>query len=43
MTDRLAPFGTVYADVTRSGSGTVIIAMNGTVLDDVYSLLLNYV
>jgi len=43
MTDRLAPFGTVYAEVTRSGSGTVIIAMNGTVLDDVYSLLLNYV
>ena len=43
MTDRLAPFETVYANVTRSGSGTVIIAMNGTVLDDVYSLLLNYV
>lgn len=43
ITDRLAPFGTVYADVTRSGSGTVIIEMNGTVLDDVYSLLLNYV
>ena len=43
MTDREAPFGTVYADVTRSGSGTVIIAMNGTVLDNLYSLLLNYV
>ena len=43
ITDRLAPFGTVYADVTRSGSGTVIIEMNGTVLDNLYSLLLNYV
>ena len=43
ITDRLAPFGTVYAGVTRSGSGTVIIEMNGTVLDNLYSLLLNYV
>ena len=42
-TDRVAPFGTVYPDVSRSGSGTVIVAMNDVVADNTYSLLLNYV
>jgi len=42
-TDRVAPFGTVYPDVARSGSGTVIVAMNDVVADNTYSLLLNYV
>ena len=42
-TDRIAPFGTVYPDVSRSGSGTVIVAMNDVVADNTYSLLLNYV
>ena len=42
-TDRIAPFATVYPDVSRSGSGTVIVAMNDSIADDTYSLLLNYV
>jgi hypothetical protein len=42
-TDREAPFATVYPDVSRSGSGTVIVAMNDSIADDTYSLLLNYV
>ena len=42
-TDREAPFATVYPDVSRSGSGTVIIAMNDSIANDTYSLLLNYV
>jgi len=43
LTDREAPFETKYADVTRSGSGTVIVAMNDTIADNIYTLLLNYV
>jgi hypothetical protein len=42
-TDKAAPFATVYPDVSRSGSGTVIVAMNDSIADDTYSLLLNYV
>tara|TARA_R110000744_G_scaffold142885_1_gene254729 strand:+ start:107 stop:1807 length:1701 start_codon:yes stop_codon:yes gene_type:complete len=42
-TDRQAPFATVYPDVSRSGSGTVIVAMNDIVADNTYSILLNYV
>ena len=42
-TDRAAPFATVYPDVSRSGSGTVIVAMNDSIADNTYSLLLNYV
>ena len=42
-TDREAPFATVYPDVSRSGSGTIIIAMNDSIANDTYSLLLNYV
>ncbi len=42
-TDREAPFATVYPDVSRSGSGTIIITMNDSIADNTYSLLLNYV
>ena len=42
-TDQAAPFATVYPNVTRSGSGTVIITMNDSIADNTYSLLLNYV
>ena len=42
-TDQAAPFATVYPDVTRSGSGTVIITMNDAIAVNTYSLLLNYV
>ena len=42
-TDYAAPFATVYPDVTRSGSGTIIITMNDAIAVNTYSLLLNYV
>jgi len=42
-TNRQAPFATEYPDVSRSGTGTVIVAMNESVADNTYSILLNYV
>lgn len=43
ITQIAAPYETVYADVARSGSGTISFAFTGSVASDVYSVLLVYV
>jgi len=37
------PFQTVYAEITRSGSASMAIAFTGSVLSDVYQVLLTHV
>jgi len=43
VTQIAAPYETVYADVSRSGSGTISFAFTGSVASDVYAALLIYV
>ena len=43
VTQIAAPYETVYADIARSGSGTISFAFTGTVAVDVYAVLLVYV
>ena len=43
VTEGSAPFQTVYADVTRSGSGTLSVIFTGSVANDAYQILLTYV
>jgi hypothetical protein len=43
VTEGAAPFQTVYADVTRSGSGTLSVIFTGSVAIDAYQVLLTYV
>ena len=43
ITQISAPYETVYADVARSGSGTISFAFTGSVASDVYAALLVYV
>jgi hypothetical protein len=43
VTQIAAPYETVYADVARSGSGTISFAFTGSVASDVYAALLIYV
>lgn len=43
VTEGAAPFQTVYADVTRSGSGTLSVIFTGSVAVDAYQVLLTYV
>ena len=43
ITQIAAPYETVYADVARSGSGTISFAFTGSVASDVYAALLIYV
>jgi hypothetical protein len=43
ITQIAAPYETVYADVARSGAGTISFAFTGSVANDVYAALLVYV
>jgi len=43
VTQIAAPYETVYADIARSGSGTISFAFTGNVAVDVYAVLLVYV
>ena len=43
ITQIAAPYETVYADIARSGSGTISFAFTGSVASDVYAALLVYV
>ena len=43
ITQIAAPYETVYADVARSGAGTISFAFTGSVASDVYAALLIYV
>jgi hypothetical protein len=43
VTQIAAPYETVYADVARSGTGTISFAFTGSVASDVYAALLIYV
>ena len=43
VTSGSAPYGTVYADVERSGSATLTIAFTGTVANDAYQVLLTHI
>jgi hypothetical protein len=43
VTQIAAPYETVYADVARSGTGTISFAFTGSVASDVYAALLVYV
>ena len=43
VTQIATPYETVYADVARSGSGTISFAFTGNVAVDVYAVLLVYV
>ena len=43
VTQIAAPYETVYADIARSGSGTISFAFTGEVAVDVYAVLLVYV
>lgn len=43
ITQIAAPYETVYADIARSGSGTMSFAFTGSVASDVYAALLVYV
>ena len=43
VTEGAAPFQTVYADVTRSGSGTLSVIFTDSVAIDAYQVLLTYV
>ena len=43
ITQIAAPYETVYADIARSGAGTISFAFTGSVASDVYAALLIYV
>jgi hypothetical protein len=43
ITQITSPYETVYADVARSGTGTISFAFTGSVASDVYAALLVYV
>ena len=43
ITQISAPYETVYADVARSGTGTISFAFTGSVASDVYAALLVYI
>ena len=43
VTQIAAPYETVYADIARSGTGTISFAFTGDVASDVYAVLLVYV
>ena len=43
ITQIAAPYETVYADIARSGAGTISFAFTGSVANDVYAALLIYV
>ncbi len=43
VTQIAAPYETVYADIARSGTGTISFAFTGDVASDVYAALLVYV
>jgi len=43
ITQIAAPYETVYADIARSGTGTISFAFTGSVASDVYAALLVYV
>ena len=43
VTDASAPFATVYACVSRSGSASMAIAFSGSVASDAYQVLLSHV
>ena len=43
ITEATAPFQTVYADVTRSGSGSLNVAFTGSVSNGVYQVLLTHI
>jgi len=43
ITQNVSPFQTVYADVTRSGSGDISIIFSGSVAVDIYRVLLTHV
>ena len=43
ITQIASPYETVYADVARSGTGTISFAFTGSVASDVYAALLVYV
>ena len=43
VTDASAPFATVYAVVSRSGSASMTVAFSGTIANDAYQVLLSHV
>ena len=43
ITEASSPFQTVYADVTRSGSGSLNVAFTGSVASSVYQVLLTHI
>jgi hypothetical protein len=43
ITDASAPFATVYAVVSRSGSASMTVAFSGSVANDAYQVLLSHV
>ena len=43
VTDASAPFATVYAVVSRSGSASMTVAFSGTVANDAYQVLLSHI
>ena len=43
ITEASSPFQTVYADVTRSGSGSLNVAFTGSVASGVYQVLLTHI
>ena len=43
ISDTAAPYQTVYADIARSGAGTISAAFTGSIANSVYTALLSYV
>ena len=43
VTQNVAPYQTVYADVTRSGSASISIVFSGSVAVDIYRVLLTHI
>ena len=43
VTQNVSPYGTVYADVTRSGSASMSIVFSGSVAVDIYRVLLTHI
>lgn len=43
VTQNVSPYGTVYADVTRSGSASMSIVFSGSVAVDIYRVLLSHI
>ena len=43
VTDASAPFATVYAVVSRSGSASMTVAFSGTIANDAYQVLLSHI